>query len=254
MTNARRTYTQAEELALTTQVGGLCPLCDDQLFYIKKNQSFKHYQLAHIYPLNPTPSEVTELKGAVLLHSDVNHPDNLIPLCVKCHSRLDKPRTREEYEELAQIKTELIERQSQRKLIREYPLEAEIRQVIARLNNDDFAEIDTAELQLNAKSLDEKFDASLPMITQRKIRNAVTDYYPQVRRGFRDLELETPAASEVIYGQVRSYYPKQKSLGLSQRQVFENVVEWLQITTDSKNRDAPEIVASFFVQDCEVFD
>ena len=134
MTNARRTYTQAEELALTTQVGGLCPLCDDQLFYIKKNQSFKHYQLAHIYPLNPTPSEVTELKGAVLLHSDVNHPDNLIPLCVKCHSRLDKPRTREEYEELAQIKTELIERQSQRKLIREYPLEAEIRQVIARLN------------------------------------------------------------------------------------------------------------------------
>lgn len=254
MTKRRRTYSQAQEVALTTQVGGNCPLCDDQLFYTKKSQSRKQYELAHIYPLNPTPDEISDLKDVVRLNEDVNHPDNLIPLCVKCHSRFDKPRTREEYEELAEIKTKLIEKQSQRSLLREYPLQVEIQQVIARLNDVDFTQLGTAGLEFDAKSLDDKFDHSLLKITQRKIRNAVTDYYPLVKEGFRDLEFDVPGTSESIYLQVRRYYIKQRSLGLSQQRIFENIVEWLQITTDSENHDAPEIVASFFVQNCEVFD
>jgi hypothetical protein len=254
VTNARRTYTQAEELALTTQVGGFCPLCDELLFYAKKNRNYREYELAHIYPLNPSAEEEEELKDVARLHSDVNHPDNQIPLCTKCHTRFDKPRTRAEYEELALIKQKLIDKQAQRILMSVYPLEAEIEHVIASLNAIEFNDESTADLKFDAKSLDEKFDDSLPGLIRRKIKHAVTDYYPHIKRGFRDLELQTPMAAELIYSQVRTYYLKQRSLGLSQPEIFVNIVEWLRVTTDSESSEAPEIVASFFVQNCEVFD
>jgi len=135
-----------------------------------------------------------------------------------------------------------------------YPLEADIERVIARLHEIESSDKAKADLQLDAKSLDEKFDNSLPGLTRRKIKHAVTDYYPHIKRGFRDLELQTPMAAELIYSQVRTYYLKQKSLGLSQPQIFANVVEWLRVTTHSESPEAPEIVASFFVQNCEVFD
>ena len=108
MANARRSYGPADEIALTTQVGGYCPLCGRKLFYTKRSRSQKAYELAHVYPLNPRLEELEELKGVSLLHSDLNHPDNLIPLCTDCHTRFDKPRTRQEYEVLAEIKRKLI--------------------------------------------------------------------------------------------------------------------------------------------------
>lgn len=116
MANDRRAYSQAEELALTTQVSGRCPLCGAPLFYVKKSRSYKAYELAHIYPLNPTAEEVEELEGVRRLHADVNHPDNQIPLCRPCHGRFDKPRTVEEYQQLAAVKQQLIARSVQQAL------------------------------------------------------------------------------------------------------------------------------------------
>ncbi|RXH57966.1 hypothetical protein GRAN_1276 [Granulicella sibirica] len=188
------------------------------------------------------------------LHSEVNHPDNQIPLCARCHSQFDKPRTREEYEQLAAIKISILRQQMQRSLRGDYQLEASIDEVISLLGEVDFSDENTNNLQFDAKSLDQKFDASLPGPTRRKIKHHVADYYSHIKRGFRDLEMQTPMASEVIYTQVRSFYKKQKSLGLSQPEIFLNIVLWLRSNTASHSFDAPEIIASFFVQNCEVFD
>lgn len=253
-TNDRRSYSQAQEVSLTTQVGGYCPLCGDPLFYTKRRRDQKGYELAHIYPLNPNLIEAVELQGVVRLHSDVNHPDNIIPLCIACHSKFDKPRTVEEYERLAQIKRTLIEKAAQRALIKQYPIEEAIERIIAGLNEADFGEQNGPGLEFEAKSLGKKFDVSLPGITRRRIKHCVTDYYQQIKRSFGELERQSPTKSELIYSQVRTYYLKQKDLGLPQSEVFPNVVEWLRVTTHSQTPEAAEIVASFFVQNCEVFE
>ncbi len=252
--NSRRSYSPAEELALAAQVDGYCPTCGRTLFYEKKTRLFKAYELAHVYPLNPKPEEVKELDGVALLNPDVNHPDNIVPLCTSCHTRFDKPRTREEYEELAAIKRNLIDRAVQRALNQDYPLEAEISRIIERLYSVEFNGDSTPDLELAAKSVDEKFDRTLPGPTRRKIKHAVADYYQHIRREFRELERQTPTASELIYTQVRAYYLKQKTLGLPQSAVFGNVVDWLRTTTSPQTPEAAEIVASFFVQNCEVFE
>lgn len=235
-------------------MGGYCPLCGTYLFYTKKSRSYKGYELAHIYPLNPRLDEVEELKNVHRLNKDVNHPDNIIPLCTPCHTRFDKPRTVEEYEELAAIKKKLIERAAQRTLNDEYPLEEDIGRIVARLHEVEFNENDTPELQFDPKRVDEKFNSSMPTPTRRKIKHSVRDYYQHVRREFRELELLAPMASQIIFAQVRAYYLKQKSLGLSQAAVFSNLVDWIRKTTSSQTPEAAEIVASFFVQNCEVFE
>lgn len=251
----RRTYTTAEELALTTQVDGCCPLCGTTLFYEKNGRSYRQYELAHIYPLNPKPAEAEELKDVELLSTDRNDLDNQIPLCTACHTRFDKPRTRAEYEQLFQLKRGLIERARQRALMREYPIEEGIHQIVAALGNisfDDAAEEE--DLTLDPQSVDSKCQTELPELITRKIKRNVSDYYPYVRREFRALEQENPTRSQLIYSQVRTFYLKQKSLGLPKQEIYQNVVTWFLNVTKTDMIEAPEVIAAFFVQNCEVFD
>lgn len=253
MNSKRQKYSQAEELALTTQVDGRCPLCGTALFYAKKSKSYKAYEIAHIYPLNPSQREVEELKNETQLHSDVNHPDNLFPLCLKCHGKLDKPRTAEEYKELSAKKLALIRRAEQQEIQTVYQLENDIGRVIEGLYADDntFKMID---LEYDPKSVTDKFDNSMLVPTQQKIKHNVADYYQYIKTKFLEIEREKPTASELIYSQVKAYYLKQKSLGLSQQKVFENIVEWFCIRTKPETIEAAEIVTSFFIQNCEVFE
>ncbi len=87
-------------IVLFNQVDGICPLCDKQLIYKKSGSKYKKYELAHIYPLNPRPEEIKLLEVQERLSDDVNHEDNLIPLCKSCHGEFDKPRTVSEYQDL----------------------------------------------------------------------------------------------------------------------------------------------------------
>ncbi|WP_373557726.1 HNH endonuclease [Pseudomonas sp. URIL14HWK12:I7] len=65
--------------------------------YSKSKTSNKQYEIAHIYPLNPTPPEALLLANEFRLSADVDHLDNLIALCLLCHNEFDNPRTVKEY-------------------------------------------------------------------------------------------------------------------------------------------------------------
>jgi HNH endonuclease len=250
----RRSYTTAEELALTTQVEGCCPLCGTALFYKKKGRTYRYYELAHIFPLNPKPIEAAELKDAELLSADRNDLENQIPLCTGCHTRFDKPRTRAEYDELYRIKRGLIERERQRALMREYPIEDGIHKIVAALGSSTFEEAVDDTLSLDPQSVEAKCKSALPELIIRKIKRNVTDYYPQVQREFRALEQEFPNKSQLIYSQVRTFYLKQKDLGLPKTEIYQNVVAWFQNAARTDMIEAPEVIAAFFVQNCEVLD
>lgn len=253
MSNKRRKYSTTEEICLTTQVDGKCPLCGYGLFYTKKSKSFKAYELAHIYPLNPTPAEIEELKNESLLTPDVNHPDNLIPLCLACHGKFDKPRTVQEFRELARHKQSLIRRSQQQEIQKSYQIENDIQKVIKGLYTDSNT-LNEPELEYDPKSLKDKFDNTLLLPSQQKIKHNVADYYQYIKTKFLEIENENPNSSVLIYSQVKTYYLKQKSLGLQQQDIFSNIVEWFYVKTKSQTVEAAEIVTSFFIQNCEVFE
>jgi hypothetical protein len=253
MATKRSKYSEADQVALMTQVEGVCPRCGVALFYKKGGKTHKLYELAHIYPLNPTPEEEAILTGEKRLHEDVNHPDNIIPLCGNCHTKFDKPRAVDEYRELYKIKEALIANQKQASIRTSYQLELDITHVIQALYDVDPTS-NQAELSYDPKSLSEKLKDSLPTPLKQKIRHNVSDYYQTVRNRLLDLEKENPGVSDLILAQVKSFYLKQKTLSLEQEKIFSNVVAWLEVKTKPKTVEAAEILASFFVQNCEVFE
>ena len=254
MPNERRAYSDAETIAMLSQVRNRCPLCDGGLFYRKNKRHYKSYDLARIYPLNPRPDEVTELMNSPRLTSDVNDPDNIVPLCLNCHGQFDKPRTSSEYLRLYQIKFDALQEDRQRALASQYPLEEQITAVVAHLHSAAVESGSGVVLAFTPKAVDAKLDTSMPPTTKRKVRNAVVDYFRHVQAAFLELERNDPGCSEQIFVQVKSFYVMQKRQGLTQGQVFANLVAWIRTRASAQTLESAEAVASFFIQNCEVFE
>lgn len=253
MANKRIKYSEAQQVSLISQVESVCPLCSEPLFYKKsRSKTQKNYELAHIYPLNPKPEEVVLLKDEERLSDDVNDERNIIPLCKLCHGKFDKPRTVKEYRQLVAIKKKLNSQTVQQQIWKEYSLEAQITEVIKALYANTDIDIST-EIEYDPKAVDEKIDNTMTRLTYRKIKNNVSDYFMFVRQQFSVMDQEDADLSDRISLQVKTYYLKQKSQGLSQQQIFENIVSWLDAKTKPKTSESTEILASFFVQNCEVF-
>lgn len=253
MTTGRRTITPAEEVALVSQVDSICPQCGNALFHKKKGKAYKSYEIAHIYPLTPTEAELALLDGQERLSSDVNDVDNLIPLCLGCHGKFDKPRTLPEYLDLLQKKKDIIARERQQHLQYAYELQREIERIVDALD-ESAPLLAEAELVFDAKPVDAKFNETMPTQTRRKIHRNVTDYFVYVRQRFQNLDREKPGTADLISSQVKTFYLAQKQHGFTQQQIFSGVVSWIVSKTTPKTVEAAEVVASFFVQNCEVFE
>lgn len=249
----RRSYSDAQNVALTSQVGGVCPLCTEPLFHKKKGRSYKNYDIAHIYPLNPSLEEIELLKNEERLSEDVNDENNVIPLCLSCHGKFDKPRIVEEYRYLVKIKKHYIDRSSQAELWKNHHLEEEISEVIEALYTEE--NFDTPlKLDYVPLTIDQKTDSGISRPTVRKIKNNVTDYYTFIRDRIAALDKSNDNFSTVVSLQIKTYYLKQKQMGLDQQAIFENISKWICMKTSPQSGDAAEILASFFVQNCEIFE
>lgn len=222
------------------------------MFYTKGAKTYKAYELAHIYPLNPSKIEYDELKDDVKLHDDVNHPDNLIPLCASCHSKFDKPRTSIEYRELAKKKQECIRWSKQQEIQSMYQIEGDIKHVIDRLYELNVSE-PLVNLEFDPKRLETKLDKTISTLSRRKIQNNVVDYFQYIKSVLIEVDRENPNATELICAQVKTYYIKQKSLGFDQQEIYVNIVDWINVKVRPRTIDSAEIVTSFFIQNCEVF-
>lgn len=249
----RKKYSEALVISLLTQVQRVCPLCSEPLFYQKTGALHRGYELAHIYPLNPTDEEVRTLQEEERLSDDINAPENIIPLCSVCHQKFDKPRTVEEYRKLAALKKSLTDRSDQELLWKRYPIEEELQQIVEEIYRAvDFPS--DPELSYATKKVEEKADATLLRPTLRKLGNHVRDYYVLIRKRMSQIDLLRPEFSTMVSQQFKNYYLLQKGRGLSQQAIFENIVSWVRTKTSCRSVDAAEILVAFFVQNCEVFE
>ncbi|WP_026480212.1 ABC-three component system protein [Ahrensia sp. 13_GOM-1096m] len=253
MSNERKKLSPAQELALISQVNRVCPLDAEPLFYKTGTRSFKNYEIAHIYPLNPTSNEESLLEKEERLGLDVNDEDNLIPLCTTCHTKFDKPRTVEGYQELVAIKKKAIERSSQEELWKTNPIKESILEIVSAIYADADEGIE-AEITFNSMKVDEKLNDTISKPTRRKIKNNVTAYYTFIREKLVLLDKAGDCTSEIISNQIKGFYLIQKGNGVGQQAAFDNIVKWLNAKTKAESNDAAEIITSFFIQNCEVFE
>lgn len=250
--SAHPQFTPNQNMLLVGQVNGECPLCGFSLLYKKGEINHKGFDLAHIYPLNPTKSEIDLLSKEEKLSEDVNHESNLIPLCKNCHVRFDKPRTVEEYRNLVSIKRAILNRTTERNIWKDHSLKDEINSVVLALSKLSESDI-SGELQMDPKTIDQKTDGKIPHILKMKIKGNVNYYFPFVRNEFVEIEKFQPGISSIIALQVKLYHDDQKSRGVPESEIFQNIIAWINTQTSGLSIDACEIITSFFVQNCEVF-
>jgi HNH endonuclease len=251
MSNPRKKIGEGRERILYAEVDGICPLCTRPLQFKKNGKVYKCYEIAHIYPLNPTPKELNTLKDEPRLGSDVNDIENLILLCTDCHERFDKERTVQEYREVFAIKEKLIHQNQIKDVYYSFTIEGEINHIISVLYSG--LSEDVAKLNYSALKIDDKTDHSMPQILKRRIKDDVSDYYLLIKDKFSEMDKNDPGTFDLIASQVRSFYLKTKKVTNNQEEIFNIVAEWLHTKTGKHSFEASKVVVSFFIQNCEVF-
>ena len=253
MGQSRNHYSPAENELLFGQVDGICPICAAPLTYVKGGKPQKQYEIAHIYPLNPSLEEEATLKGEERLSDDVNSLNNLIPLCPNCHTRFDKPRTKEEYRTLLAVKKRFIQEQGLKSLYGSYKIEEEINNIINALTTLDLG-METTPLEYSAIKIDEKLSLNFDQILRRHIKDDVTQYYNYIKMQFRRMEQITPGKSDLVAGQVKTFYLNAKIRCNDQVVIFNQMAEWLQARISNCSLEACKVIIAFFIQNCEVFE
>lgn len=252
--NKRRKYKPDEKLALLFEVNEMCPLCGEKLIKKKGKRTINIYEIAHIYPHSPSIYEEELLKNEERLSKDVDDITNVIMLCPTCHTKHDKYTTIEEYRDLFNIKKQAIVEQQYKDLYGNHMIDKEINIVVNLLaQNCSQSSNPKIELQMSAMRIEEKTDDSLDLISKITIESYVRVFFPVIKNKFKELDNNEEGIFDIIAVQIKAFYLQVKKIDKNQTIIFTQIVEWIYQRTGKQSRIASMIIASFFVQNCEVF-
>lgn len=252
MGDNRRIFSDNEKMVLYNEVDGRCPICGKSLTHMKKGQIIKTFDVAHIYPANPSPVEIELLKNEERLSEDVNSLDNVITVCRICHRKFDTPRTVEEYRSWVRLKKKLLQDAKLKDTYALFNVEEEIAELLRNLNDESLEE-ELVQLSYNSLKIEQKANKTLPFAIKRTIKNDVVDYFDYIHKIFVEMDKVTPYKFDTLAAQIKSFYCKIMQINPNQEFVYSSLVDWLNEKTDSYSKRACEIVIAFFIQDCEVF-
>lgn len=130
-------------------------------------------------------------------------------------------------------------------------LEKEIAYVVEKIVDIDEKFIsELNDLPVNVKN---KFYPSERMLKD-KVSILITQNYPYVLELFKSLDGINDFSFSSLCLRIKSCYEKMKAITDDKEYIFNEIVNWIMKHTGSNSQVACEIVVSFFIQNCEVFD
>lgn len=249
----RTTITDNVDLLHIQEVGGYCPLCGKTLLKRKGKRVNKQYQIAHIYPNSPTEHQKTELQGLERLGESCEDFENKIALCKDCHGYYDDHTTKDEYLKILNIKKQLLNINFMQESMASIEIEKELLIIIEKLSAANDNDLENINLKYNGVMLSNKIEDEYFLLRQ-KIKNNVCTYFNFIKENMKNLSDEKRINFELIATQVKSAYLKATQTTENKVDIFHTLVEWLNNKIIETTKDGCEIIISFFVQNCEVFD
>ncbi|MGK5065734.1 ABC-three component system protein [Janthinobacterium sp. LB3P112] len=255
MAAKRDSYNENEHSILYAETGGICPLCTLPILFQKKGSKkpSKGYEVAHIYPLNPTSVQISALKG-YSLPGAINALENVIALCPTCHSKYDKDFKIEEFVKLRSDKDSFLSAAKARLTVSQHTLQEEVCEILDIISTFDFDGAEPIPIGFDVSTVDNKLKKGMSPLQKREIKLNAISFYVRIRDHIKMLEQQDQAAVRIMQNQINSYYlainrqnPENKDL------VFNYVAQWISAKTN-KPILASKVLTSFFVQNCEVFD
>jgi 5-methylcytosine-specific restriction endonuclease McrA len=254
-TPKRIDYTDNQHSLLYAETGGCCPLCKAPILFRKTGAKkiSKSYDIAHIYPLNPTPAQTQALLGRSP-PIDINALENVIALCPTCHTRFDKDFRLEEMDQIRKIKDGFLADTKAKETAAQYGIQQEVFGIldkIAAMGNET-EEIPPAQFEIS--TIEKKLRTGMSPLQKNEIKLYATSYYIRIRDHIRLLEQSDQISIRILQSQITTYYLEmQKQHPENKDAVFSYVAGWISSRT-GKSLIAARVLTSFFVQNCEVFD
>lgn len=255
MAGKREPYSDTEHSILYAETGGSCPLCTNPILFKKpgSKKPTKGYEVAHIYPLNPTSVQVVALT-AFPVPADINGLENVIALCPTCHRKYDKDFKIQEFQKIRKIKDGFLSEAKAKLTLSQHAIQEEICEILDLITAFDTDGLEITSTGYDVSSVDKKLKTGMSPLQKREIKLNAISFYVRIRDHLRLLEQRDQVSVKILQNQINSYYlamykqnPDNKDL------VFNYVANWISVKT-SKPILASKILTSFFVQNCEVFD
>lgn len=255
MAEKRQKYSDDEHSILYAETEGFCPLCTLPIIFHKKGSEkpSKGYEIAHIYPLNPTPVQVSSLNGYPV-PPDINALENVIALCPTCHTKYDKDFKLNELVKIRKIKDGYLSAARAKLTASQHTIQEEVYEILDAIAASDFDDTPLSPTKFDISTVDKKLKIGMSPLQKREIKANAISFYVRIRDHIRKLEQQDQASVRILQNQINSYYlamnkqnPDNKDL------VFNYVAQWISAKTN-KPILAAKVLTSFFVQNCEVFD
>lgn len=244
---------QEEALVYIQEADGRCVLCGRKLIKVAFGKTIFMCNVTRITPNSLDSVEKNNLAKEGIELPEQGSADDFIALCPNCSKEYQASFDKDSVKRLLEIKRSLQMRSAAADQLEQCDLNEKIEMVLEGLCSLSSEEIET-NLRLDALALKDKIEDSEPLLKNR-IGADVARYYRFIESGLRRLsEIHGSSFNRTIAKQVQLAYLTLSSSGDSQSVIYEALVDWIHEKEPACERIACEIVVSFFVQNCEVFD
>lgn len=128
-------------------------------------------------------------------------------------------------------------------------LDSEIREIINGLEAIKSTK-NLRPLSFNALTLHQKIEHPILLTS---VQANVSQYYPFIQNQFQILEDAGRICFDDIAKQITDSFIRCNSQNKTQCEIFNNMTDWVLQKTNSRCRQAADILISFFIQNCEIF-
>ncbi len=255
MATARKDYGDNEHSILFAEANGCCPLCSKPILFRKPKSGrlSKGYEVAHIYPLNPTLFQATALVDR-LPPANINALENVIALCPGCHTKYDTDFQLEEMDRLIEIKAQFLASARANATMSDYKIQEEVYAILDSISSLTGNDLDIPPASFDATTVDKKLRTGMSPLQRLEIKTYAVTFYVRIRDQIRMLEQNDQVAVRLLQNQINSYYlAMQQQSPDNKDAIFNFVAQWISTRT-RRPLLAAKVLTSFFVQNCEVFD
>jgi hypothetical protein len=177
--------------------------------------------------------------------------ENLLALCPHCYATYSIDDNAKICKELNGVKKILVAHQQSVQLLDDLPLEKGIVGVISKVKN--LKEKDLADASLDPKEIKQKLKPSDNMVLYTTVNAYVTAYYIKLHEIMMNADKRGEIDYDEVQDQMHAIYKRLKKAKKTKVEIFNEIAQ--KIHKVSLQEDIfCQIVVSYFIQSCEVFD
>ncbi len=271
------------EKLLLTQIGSICPCCNKNLLFTQKGTNIKiNYSMIPIFPTSTTTYEKSEMEKLMTEPIDKYSFSNILVLCYPCainyqeSSGIQKINT---FIKLKQIKDNIKKKQCEIKLLNSLELNQNLSKIISKLkekkvniiNNLRIYKIDEKivtfddgstmtlndNVVFNPSTIQDKIKDDLDLIDITK--TYILTKYEHIKAQLLLLDDEEIGFFDEIKDQIHRAYQIIRLKSSNKSEIISELSNWILTQLfgpidASKYAMEGNIIVSFFIQNCEVFE